>query len=434
MVKLQLALLILQSGRRGGRRHLLPIHLGHYARHHFLTCGKCKINHQLIILVPTLSISMAKRMVHLLMISSTCNLLSNALVGSSKRCFVQAFQPTSARNRRLHLYASSNVSAKGYGPVPLRSDAPTHLDGVEDTVDAALLHFQSKNSENTPLYAHDTITTFPAADRETIGVASKLRTRLDSFARNKDCRRCWLQKRHCVCGSCPPLEGDNATTTTSYGGIENVNRLFLLTHHKEICMVVDTAKIILSSFPNTSRLVVNGIGREFQPSMGEMLDVYNDALSGRSKCLILFPTDDAKTFDDIVVDSSSAAAADGDPKKGWDVIVIDGTWQQARKMHSKYFPADSKEGLHRVQLSSNVVELLGADDSDIKGHQLRRHPTKWREISTHEATRLLLRDMHSGGQFDGQSDAMSHYQEILNAAARRQLGPPREKEVSKIQD
>ena len=375
------------------------------------------------------------------MISSTCNLLCNVLTGSSKRCFVKAFQPTSARripfNRRLHLNASSNVSSKGYGPVPLRSDAPTHLDGVEDAVDAALLHFQSKSSENNPLYAHDTITTFPTADRETIGVASKLRKRLDSLARNKDCRRCWLQKRHCVCGSCPPLEGDNAKTTTSCGGIENINRLFLLTHHKEICMVVDTAKIILSSFPNTSRLVVNGIGREFQPSMGEMLDVYNDALSGRSKCLILFPTDDAKTFDDIAeefANSSSTAAVDGTTQQNrWDVIVIDGTWQQARKMHSKYFPAESKEGLHRVQLSSNVVELLGGDDSDVKGHQLRRHPTKWREISTHEATRLLLKDMHSGGQFDEQSDAMSHYQEILNAAARRQLGPPREKEVSKTQ-
>lgn len=368
------------------------------------------------------------------MISSTCNLLSNALVGSSKRCFVQAFQSAGrvSPNRRLHIYASSNVSAKGYGPVPLRSDAPTHLDGVEDAVNAALLHFQSKSSENTPLYAHDTITTFPAADRETIGVATKLRTRLDSFARNKDCRRCWLQKRHCVCGSCPPLEGDNATTT-SCGGIEKVNRLFLLTHHKEICMVVDTAKIILSSFPNTSRLVVNGIGREFQPSMGEMLDVYNDALSGRSKCLILFPTDDAKTFDEIEEEFSTSSddATDGAPQNGWDVIVIDGTWQQARKMHSKYFPAESKEGLHRVQLSSNVVELLGGDDSDVKGHQLRRHPTKWREISTHEATRLLLKDMHSGGQFDGQSDSMSHYQEVLNAAARRQLGPPREKEVNK---
>jgi DTW domain-containing protein YfiP len=367
------------------------------------------------------------------MISSACNLLCNALVGSSTRSFVHAFQPRVARrisSPHRRLYATSNLSSKGYGPVPFRTDAPTHLDGVEDAVDAALLYYQSQVPNNNTLYAHDTITTFPPEDRETIGVASKLRKRLASLARNKDCRRCWMQKRHCVCVACPPLEEENASTC--FGGIENVNRLFLLTHHKEICMVVDTAKIILSSFPNTARLVVNGIGKEFQPSIGEMLDAYNDAMSGRSKCLILFPTEDAKTFSAIekkIVGSSSSFFQ----QSKWDVIVIDGTWNQARKMHQKYFPDTSREGLHRVQLSSNVVELLGGDNNDIKGHQLRRHPTKWREISTHEATRLLLEDMHTGGQFEERSKAMSHYQEILNAAARRQLGPPREKEVSKGQ-
>lgn len=204
------------------------------------------------------------------------------------------------------------------------------------------------------------------------------------------------------------------------------------THHKEICLVVDTAKLILSSFPNTARLVVNGIGREFQPSIGEMVDAYNTALSGRSKCLILFPTEDAKTFDTIKkeIDSTVLSQSNNHTGNGWDIIVIDGTWNQARKMHSKYFPEESKEGLHRVRLSSDVIQRLGGDDQDIKGHQLRRHPTKWREISTLEATRLMLKDVHTKGQFEEHSEAMSHYQEILKSAARRQLGPPREREGS----
>ena len=78
----------------------------------------------------THSNSMAKRRsIHLLMISSSCNLLCNTLVGSSStRCFVQAFQPTLARriSSSRRLFATSNVSSKGYGPVPLRTDAPTH--------------------------------------------------------------------------------------------------------------------------------------------------------------------------------------------------------------------------------------------------------------------------------------------------------------------
>ena len=340
------------------------------------------------------------------------------------------FQPRfSFARKHLRLFVTSNPSSNSqYSPVPFRSDALTHLDSVEDAVDAALLHYQSQLPGEKSLYAHDIITTFPAADRETIGVTSKLRKRLDSLARNRDCRRCWLQKRHCICEDCPPLESV-ASTTSSSGGIENVNSLFLLTHHKEICMVVDTAKIILSSFPNTTRLVVNGIGREFQPSMVEMLDAYYDALSGKSKCLILFPSDDAKTFEEIEKEIDYAAS-DVTLQDGWDVIVIDGTWSQAKKMYNRYFPDKSKNGLFRVKLSSNVVENLGGEGID-KGHQLRRHPTKWREISTHEATRLLLNDMHTEGQFEVQSEAMSRYQDILNSAARRQLGPPREKEANR---
>lgn len=350
----------------------------------------------------------------LLITISSNHLFCNAFTGSSRQ------QPSSGCFRRgqqthhssLHHDASNN----GYAPVPSRFDAPTHLDGVEDAVDVIFSHYQSQIPNKSSFY--DTITTFPPKDREAIGVASKLRKRLDSFARNGDCRRCWLQKRHCICSSCRSL-----------GGIEKVNRLFLLTHHKEICMVVDTAKIILSSFPNTTRLVVNGMERTFQPSMGEMLDSYNDALAGRSKCLILFPTDDAKTFDVIEKEPIGQDVNTVNSDYRWDLIVIDGTWSQARKMYAKYFPEESKEGLYRVQLSIDAVQRLDGDDKDAKGHQLRRHPTKWREISTMEATRLLLKDIHTDGEFDESSEAMSEFQDILNAAARKQLGPPREKEV-----
>ena len=50
---------------------------------------------------------------------------------------------------------------------------------------------------------------------------------------------------------------------------------------------------------------------------------------------------------------------------------------------------------------------------------------QWREISTLEATRLLLNDMHTDGHFDDCSRAMANYQEIGDEAARRQLGPLR---------
>ena len=251
--------------------------------------------------------------------------------------------------------------------------------------------------------------------------------------------------------------------------------------------------------------------------MGEMLDAVSEAAaheSGassdgdagvlkRGKCLILFPTEDAKTFDevreDLMVKRDDAARTaeeqtaarqeetDSDLEQGWDVIVLDGTWSQARKMHAKYF-GDSGGRLYRVQLSADAVQALdrpaphgGPLDEGhaspgaglvARGHQLRRHPIKvrgavssnetvcgggfrtsmalftelthdlcnilsvcpeyccfntrqWREISTLEATRLLLNDMHTEGQFGDCSKAMAYYQEIGNDGARRQLGPPR---------
>ncbi|KAL7502197.1 hypothetical protein ACHAXN_000227, partial [Cyclotella atomus] len=218
---------------------------------------------------------------------------------------------------------------------------------------------------------HDNILQYPEKDRESIGVASNLQKILDSFGRSGvHCRRCWLQKKHCICETCSDL-----------GFIPGVNRLFVLTHHKEICLAVDTAKLIYSSFPKTVDLVISGIPREFQPLMGEMLDVvaaakastYQNVAEGiGTKCLILFPTEDAKTFEDIVNDidvaiqdndkaSNQMQVPDGENEaldQGWNVIVIDGTWSQARKMHAKHFPDESSGMLFRVQLSNDDIQKL----------------------------------------------------------------------------
>ena len=155
--------------------------------------------------------------------------------------------------------------------------------------------------------------------------------------------------------------------------------------------------------------------------MGEMLDAVSNARLNHengylSKCLILFPTDDAKTFqelkNEIVMmadNNTNTVNINNDDitiDKGGDVIVIDGTWVQARKMHAKYFSQfDNGGSLYRVQLSPEAVQLLGGDDNDdsttqdndngggdgrddgvveegfaVKGRQLRRHPIKVRNM------------------------------------------------------
>ena len=60
-------------------------------------------------------------------------------------------------------------------------------------------------------------------------------------------RRCWLQRAHCVCDSCKPLDLGPA-----------VRRIYVYMHHKEVLLAVDTAKIILAAYPE-ARLVIAGL-------------------------------------------------------------------------------------------------------------------------------------------------------------------------------
>lgn len=131
--------------------------------------------------------------------------------------------------------------------------------------------------------------------------------------------------------------------------------------------------------------------------MGEMLDAVSAATQSNSKCLILFPAEDALTFAEIEDDvlrkrGEGMDVQQTDGGEGWDVIVIDGTWSQARKMHSKYF-GESEGSLYRVKLSDAAVEALGGSSKDeidasgndiARGHQLRRHPIKVRMIVLYE--------------------------------------------------
>jgi hypothetical protein len=218
---------------------------------------------------------------------------------------------------------------------------------------------------------------------------------------------------NCFCERCPPVESP---------GPSNLNRLFLLMHHKEIGMAVDTAKLILSSYPNACRLVVAGIGSEYQESMAEM-----EAALKQQKCLVLFPDETARTFQDIR-NGTLSSQDDGEDSKGWDVIVIDGTWQQARRMQKRYLPSDEGGYPLKVKLSEEALAILDHDTIDGEanaGHQLRKHSVKWRRVGTFEALRLFLADLLA--QDDNDTGVapwirMESYQQIANSAARSQSG------------
>lgn len=179
-------------------------------------------------------------------------------------------------------------------------------------------------------WSGDSVLDLDKVDRETFGVAKHLNNRLQGFQRNHDCRRCWLQKAHCICSDCPPLEEDNHLSTSPLVAA-SIRRIYVLMHHKEICLVHDTAKLIPASFPVSCRVVVGGIGPTFQSSLQEMLDsLHREA----SSCMILFPSDQAQRYADIQHEIEIGNVSV--PENGWNIIVIDGTWDHARRLQNPY--------------------------------------------------------------------------------------------------
>ena len=320
---------------------------------------------------------------------------------------------------------------------------PSFLDQVDLTVENVLSAFRP--DEN--------IMELEPSQREALCVARRINSRLQGLSTNGDCRRCWLQQAHCICDQIPPLETDETNTLLR---LANVNRMFLVTHHKEIGMVVDTAKILLAAFPVSARLVINGIGCDYQNSMVELMEAFQQK---QRKCLVLFPSECAKTVDEIfpredkwkrqVCEEKRFDLCAKDLGGGVDVVVLDGTWAQARKMYSRHVPLESNGGPIRVCLSEEVIQNLGnkniipgaGNQITSNGRQLRRHSIKWKEISTFEATRLFLNDMNRVSRENDLQESsksilkgaeylerLSDYLNIANIAATKQLGPPRLKE------
>jgi DTW domain-containing protein YfiP len=376
-----------------------------------------------------------------------------AYLTSIKSTFVVAFSTTVLQRQNRGVLVSSPARRQGATVLSAASNLPpetefesSHLDELEQAVKNVL----QKASIQEALEEEKVV---PVQDREAIGVAKHLQSRIDYLRRTNSCRRCWLHREeHCVCIQCPPLEtlptsvSKNDTNANKCPPrLGKVKRIFLLQHHKEIGMVVDTAKFITAAFPESCQLVVNGIGPDYQPSMRDMLDSID---AGRDptnrRCLVLFPAEGSKTSDELFqmkeadegeVILKSASSESTDNEEHYDLIVIDGTWSQARKMHARYMPPMENGGPQRVCLSKEALAILGGTQGDtdgdddgqgtISGHQLRRHSIEWKKVSTFEATRLFLRDIDSNGEHKEQWDALARYQQIGDNAAMRQLGPPR---------
>jgi DTW domain len=246
---------------------------------------------------------------------------------------------------------------------------------------------------------------------------------------------------------------------------QKIRRIFVLFHHKEIALKVDTAKLILAAFEDRARLIVSGVGPQYQDTMKELCDLID---THPHTCLVLYPDDErAVTYPELLLEQQRREQQqksslwhdeddsisphdddDDDARTCWNLIVLDGTWAQARKSYHRYFAHGNGKLVRRVQLSADAVEELNRRDrrpssntgninettTPLMGHQLRRHSIAWRQVGTFEATRLFLRDVGiAHGDLKNDPSApwakIQPYQTVANEAARRELGPPRSRPV-----
>ena len=140
------------------------------------------------------------------------------------------------------LYSSTqqqhNSSRHTNGPITHRSQSFTHLDQVEDAITSVLQYYpqqlttsqeSTSSSLNNALQEKNNILhKLHPHQREALSVSTILSKRIRSLSNSNDCRRCWLQKKHCICNYCTSLEDEQDDDEKRRKGIPNVNRLFLL--------------------------------------------------------------------------------------------------------------------------------------------------------------------------------------------------------------
>ena len=305
--------------------------------------------------------------------------------------------------------------------------------------------------------------------REAFGIARHLQKRLLKLRRSGDCPRCWMKREYCICTRCQfetarrtdpetstadadtdsnrsssdinsdPGPETSSSSSSSSGSVAVLDRIFVLMHHKEIGMKGDTAKLILGAFPAHGQLVIGGME---DPSDQDSMRILADSIQDPTRTsLILFPHETATTIEDILAqqqeqeqeqqqqqpDATKNSTNTHDHHRRhnndqyYDLVVLDGTWSQARKLQARYCTAAASAAIRYVQLNPDSVQRLQQDeekedddDDDMTSssavsttrttgeggghgnlHQLRKHTIPWRQVGTFAAFRLFLHEWSS---------------------------------------
>lgn len=145
------------------------------------------------------------------------------------------------------------------------------------------------------------------------------------------CQECFLHKDRCICSETPLL-----TLKT---------RVTLIIHAKELKRTTNTGRLALKALTN-SEMRVRGL--DHSP-----LDL-SDLISSEFRTLLFYPSDDAVELNEALIKESPLPVH---------LIVPDGNWRQASKVHYRHPELDS---VQRVKISSpNIAPFhMRAENSE----------------------------------------------------------------------
>lgn len=178
------------------------------------------------------------------------------------------------------------------------------------------------------------------------------------------CDRCMLQHKYCICSV---LQGLRSEACLAAGGVRV--RFVVWMHVFERRRASNTGKLLEHLLPESEVLV-----HDVQDDERRLQDLVAHA-GGRA--FVLYPSAEAVTVSDVL--DAAPEYIDEPASVPYLVVLIDGTWRQAKRMHKTM--VDLR--LPHVALSANI-----------RSEFHWRRQTQEGRISTIEAAALLLDEIH----------------------------------------
>jgi DTW domain-containing protein YfiP len=209
---------------------------------------------------------------------------------------------------------------------------------------------------------------------------ARVQRKVDELAKRNRCAKCWFHANDCICSKFPPLDFSLNVA------------FFIYIHYIELYNAGNDVKILLNAAAKQTEMFI--FGRD-----GDDERLRERIRGNELNTVLLFPSDDALSVEQVRSSLTPTAAATAtQTDKPIQIIVVDGTWRQAKNM-CKHFKKNISNKVRLVKLSPTTLSVYA------------RTQTEPDRISTIEAIGLLVQEL---GEAPAVCEAIISYLKINN--------------------